>query len=478
MGNFRSFFFLVLISILVGVQHSFAGSTEWLVVVHGISTGATIAPTLRKKAKELGRDIKIAHVQFGDLPASLKDSYQPGDYDKNYYFGLKEQARAAEFLRRLGLRHSVIAGGDSSYPHVDILNALLGLPGNDVKKAGQRTNKELFYQELKSANLMAAPFVGVTSVAEGMSAASTEGFIYPFVLKPADDAGGNGFTVVHNPEELRLGLTNLFDPRTKTVRGTPIERVLMQHRLQGPEFAIQGAILRGRVVVTDIIDLKKDNAIYDEDALADPNGALVQERVRHVKAALKATGLKEGTFHYETIQDHHFGFVTFDPGARPMGGPDHIMVRECTGYNQVDALAEAILDPEAFLARAEEADRTGVPYRKHKFGKVVEVRYAQSGVLQADPDLAPLKRLASFHTARISGKKGDRVYKTTNLLNTAGTVVLVSPFESQVESDYQIIRDLEVSGRLLAVKPMTSVCAWIADVRERLRSLGRSPPLK
>ncbi len=435
---------------------------EWIVIVHGLSTGATFAPTFRAKAKELGIEIKIAHVRFGEFPKSLASTFVPSDYDKTFEFGLTDHYRAVQALRSLDLKYSVVAGADSSYPHVDILNDRLGLPGNDVSKALQRTNKEHFYKELKLAGLMPAPFASVSGVEEGLKAARDQDFKYPFILKPVDDAAGNGFTVVNNVKELRGGLTRLFSSKTKTVRGTPVGSVLLQPRLKGPEFAIQGAIREGVVVVTDVIDLKKDNAIYDLDKLVDPRNALLRRRIEHVKAALRATGLKEGTFHYETILDQDYGMVTFDPGARPMGGPDHFMVKECTGYNQVDALVEAMLDPEAFFERAAEAERTGIPYKKFHAGRVVEIRYPTSGRLTADANIALLQTLPSFRLARLAGKKGDRVVRTTNLLDTAGTVVLVGT-EEQVEADYHTIRTYESKGLIIPVKSSYSICGWIAD---------------
>lgn len=457
--RFRTIFLVLLLSF----QAASALAADWIVIVHGLSTGATFAPTFRAKAKAMGLDIKIAHVRFGEFPKSLASTFVPSDYDKTFEFGLTDHYRAVQALRSLDLKYSVVAGADSSYPHVDILNDRLGLPGNDVTKASQRTNKELFYLELKRAGLMPAPFASVASVQEGLKAAVREGFIYPFILKPVDDAAGNGFTVVKNEKELKAGLAKLFSPDTKTVRGTPVGRVLLQHRLKGPEFAVQGAVRDGLVVVTDVIDLKKDNAIYDEDKLVDPESALIPRRIAHIKAALAATGLREGTFHYESIDDTTYGIVTFDPGARPMGGPDHIMVKECTGYNQVDALVEAMLDPAAFRARAAEADRErGVPYQKFKAGKVVEIRYVSSGRLKSDANLSLLESLKSFHTARVSGKRGDAVIQTTNLLNTAGTVVLVGK-EAQVESDYHAIRDFEARGLLLPLEEPSHFCKWIVS---------------
>jgi hypothetical protein len=431
------------------VQTDSIVEVERIVVVHGVSTGSKVAPTLRSVAKSNNIPVEIIHLQIGDLSPALAASYNAADYDINLHFDDVDSAMPTliSFKSRLQL----IAGSEESVLFVDELNSRLGAGKSDPELSIAKRDKEQLYRLLQQSGLNKAPFVGVSSKEEALELLHKHSMDFPLILKPVDDAGGRHLYVVRNSDDLERALSSLFSAQSRTMFGDPIRRVLVQSQLQGQEIAVQGVTWGNEVLITDVIEYTKSDAVYELDQLADPRSPRTIRAAEYTRKVLARLGIQNTAFHVEVFDDPRFGLVAVDVAARAMGGVDHMMVKEATGYNQIDALVDAVLHRAEFQRRVL-LQKEGPLYSVQKSGYVLDFIQHQGGTVMAEPDVAFLKSLPTYAGHKTSLKVGDTVGSTTDLLNTGGALWLVGD-PKQLEIDRKKFRDYERSGKFIQVDP-------------------------
>ncbi len=392
----------------------------------------------------------MAHLQMGEFAPELAPSYRPNDYDAQFKFGIGEKEKALNAMKKLNLHYPISSGTEDAVVITGYLNQQLNLPGNGTTTSELLRNKEKLYQVLKDHGLFKAPFVGVSSVEEGLTKYPSLGIDFPLVVKPVDDAGGRGFSKVNNEKELDAALSSLFS--NKTMFGDKIDRVIIQAFLSGPHFAVQGAALNGKFIFSDVIDYQKRLAVYELDSLANPNDQITKERIHFVEKNLEAVNFLQQMFHIEGIADPVYGMNIIDFAGRPMGGVDHLMVEACTGYNQLDAYVDSLLTPHKFLAFSQAKKQSGEYYTKLKSGYVVDLILYLVGEVAEDPDIEFIKNLPTYLGHKIGKKKGDIISAVTSNMLESGGAVWLGGSDDQLELDRLAIRQHEKDNLLIPIK--------------------------
>ena len=314
-------------------------------------------------ASELGVQVYVATHE------DIYRNYRPAVRDKiaeviftdftSQEIALKE---LSEFGRRTGI-DGVITGWEFFSPLVTRLAAELGLPGHDVHRAEACRNKRLMahaFGEHEVPAPMTVTASDYTSVA-GQLAAS--GLRFPLVVKPAENAGSIGVSVVSSADELAAAFQLAQNWPYEFPHGVPLENtVLIQEYVGGKEFSVETVIFRGTVRHLAITEkFTTDNASRAElghtvpaDLAADSRAMLLDT----VERALAALGLRNGIAHTEIKLLPEGGAKIIEVGARPPG--DHIMklvqhalgISEPRAYIQVALGEEPDLEPRSSAAAA------------------------------------------------------------------------------------------------------------------------------
>lgn len=329
---------------------------------------------------------KIAEVVFTDFAASET--------------ALKE---LADFGRRKGI-DGVVTGWEFFSPLVTRLAAELGLPGHDPARADACRNKRLMALAFGAFSVPAPRTVVASEYASVAGQLAEAGLDFPLVVKPAENAGSVGVSVVRTPDELPVAFEHAQGWPYEFPHGIPLENtVLIQEYVGGKEFSVESVIFRGDVrhlavtekFTTDGGSRAELGHTVPAGLDADSQAALLDT----VEQALAALGMENGISHTEIklLPDRTTKII--EMGARPPG--DHIMklvhyalgISEPRAYIQVALGEEPDLEPtrhETAAIRFLTAPRAGLFQRVADIPDspaIVDVAlYVEPGEVLKDPN--------------------------------------------------------------------------------------------
>jgi biotin carboxylase len=252
-----------------------------------------------------------------------------------------------EFARRKRV-DGVITGWEFLSPLVTRLTAELGLPGHDPERADACRNKRLMALEFGAHSVPAPRTVTASSYDAVADQLARSGLDFPLVVKPAENAGSVGVSVVRSPRGLATAFQHAQGWSHEFPHGIPLDTtVLLQEYLDGPEFSVETVVFRGSIHHLAITQkFTTDGACRAEightvpaDLDADSRRAVLDT----VEKGLTALGFRNGLAHTELklLSDGQAKII--EVGARPPG--DHIMklVRHATGVNEARAYIQVAL---------------------------------------------------------------------------------------------------------------------------------------
>ena len=450
-----NFIFLLLILITTDLY-----ATDWFVIVDAVAGGNFIGSYIREKAKELKRDVKLVHIKSRPVyPEVFQPTFRPEDFDEQYVLN-ESGSNLMEIInavKRHGNIFPALAGAETGVLLADHFNTRAELPGNRLDLSDLKRNKDLLYKFLFDKGLITAPSASITTVDEGLQWMKKSGVPFPIIAKPVDDAGGHGFETINSLEEFEISIKKILSQ--KTFEGKKISRIVLQPKLVGEEFAVNGAMRDGKIVFTDIIQYEKEGAVYLRDTLLDPKNLKVRPLIEYVSKTLAAMGMRIGAFHFEVIDSDRYGIVLIDAGGRPMGGKDYIMVRACTGKNQVMAMVDAFLDPEDFDRRANRL-KEGKNLYEFKPGTIMDLVGYEEGIATSIEGLETIKGLKTVTQVITPVKTGYEIPKTVDVFTTLGFVILIGE-DAGIESDYKTIKAMEKRNLIFNIQPQKNLCGRI-----------------
>jgi hypothetical protein len=118
------------------------------------------------------------------------------------------------------------------------------------------------------------------------------------------------------------------------------------------------------------------------------------------------------------------------------------------GYSQVEATADAYLDPFHFNLLP---DKPPAPF-KSSGDEIILVSYSE-GTVKATPGYDMIKRLPSFQFLETGVKIGSKVTHTIDLVTGIGSAILIHPDKKVMEKDIAFIRYMEEINALFDYEP-------------------------
>ncbi|HEX7086977.1 MAG TPA: ATP-grasp domain-containing protein [Vicinamibacterales bacterium] len=291
-------------------------------------------------ADELGVELQLATDRCHVLEDPWRDRAIPVRFH--------DPARSLEAVRRLAAErrlHGVLAVGDD--PAVIAAHAAraLGLPWHSPEAAEAARQKLQSRRRLAKAGLPVPEF-GVWSADSRRHWEER----LPVVVKPAALAGSRGVIRADTPAQLEEAVARvgrILDAPELRARPTPEgEQILVERFIPGREFAVEGAVDRGRFRPFAIFDKPDplDGPYFEETIYVTPSrapSAVQQAILDTVPAACRALGLEHGPVHAECRVNGE-GVFMLEAAARPIGGLCARALR-FEGFNGVTSSLEALL---------------------------------------------------------------------------------------------------------------------------------------
>ena len=312
--------------------------------------------------------------------------------DFSYVVDVRNKTEALKIAKKHNVHGVLTIASDICVPTVAYVAKGMNLPGIDPKVAEVATNKFLMRRKFKEFHLPSPRFFQTKSLTEVRQIASI--LKYPFVIKPVDNAGSRGVSVVTKKE----GLKCAFELAKKNSR---IGELILEEFIEGIECTIEAMSYEGKTEILAISDKKKPDGKYrvatDLVYPADFPKGIIGEIKRVIKLAIKAIGIEMGPTHSEVI-------------VTPQGRPVLVEVAARGGGFKV-------FSDVVFLASGVDAEKEtikmslGLPVDiKPKFEKGVVLHFfaPPPGILKEVIGLEDLKSIPQIEVGLFK-KVGDRI---------------------------------------------------------------------
>jgi len=313
-----------------------------------IEANGNVGEDLLDAAAELGLAVHVA------THADLYEKYRPelkARIAGTVFTDFADPATALQDLltasRTIGV-DGVVTGWEFFSPLVTRLAAELGLPGHDPVRAEACRNKRVM-ADVFSEHRVPSPRTVTVQGAEGAYATiAAAGLDFPLVVKPCENAGSIGVSVVPGPEELARAIRFAQGWPNEFPHGTPLETtVVIQEYVGGDEFSIETVVFEGRfhhLAITEKFTTDDSSrAEIGHTVPAQLDESARQSVLDTVERGLVALGFRYGVAHTELKLLPDGTAKIIEVGARPPG--DHIMklVRHATGVSEARAYIQASL---------------------------------------------------------------------------------------------------------------------------------------
>lgn len=286
-------------------------------------------PAIRK-AKDLGHYVAVA-----DYDPKAVGIVEADEYYNASTIDIDAIVEVAKKFRPNGI---MTLATDMPMRSVAAATTALGLCGISMDTAIKATDKAEMIKAFKSHGVESPWFVTVSSL-EGLKE-KMDGLTYPCIMKPTDNAGSRGVTLVHSPHEL-------LEAYSYSLRESRSGNVIIEEYLSGHEVSVEMMMYKGEANVLAVTDKRTTGAPYFVETGHSQPSILPRTDLEKIhdlaKRAVKAVGIENGPAHVE-IMDTPDGPRMIELGAR-MGG-DCItthLVPLSTGIDMVKATIDISL---------------------------------------------------------------------------------------------------------------------------------------
>lgn len=410
---------------------SFRTRTTRVAFVDAHSMGRLLLPALHRHGTE------CVHVQslMPDVH-HLQRPFPDGFVDNIRHDG--DVAATASALRTCGVSY-VIASGESGVELADQLSAELGTPGNGMSRPTARRNKYDMVLALRDAGLAHAATI-VSSDADDIIAWAEATAGYPVVLKPVASSGTDNVVACSSPEQIRAAHEKIM---TSTNRhGEANTAVLAQEFLDGDEHFINTVSRDGRHHTVEIwryykIKLPGGNIMYDYDEPLSPDDPVAKKLELYTHQVLDALEIRNWAAHSEVMLTAR-GPVLVECAARLGGGQVPEINNRCFGANQIDLLAQSVVNPDEF----NRLPTTAYQLLQHPCN-VSLINPRDYGVVPSHETMAAIRALPSYAYTLMAHPEGRPLPRTIDVATQPGWVFLISDDPEMIRADYQKLRQIE-----------------------------------
>lgn len=264
------------------------------------------------------------------------------------------------------------------------------------------------------------------------------------VLKPVESAGTDDVVLCNTLDQAQDAVSRIIGK----VNGLGLVNtsILVQEYLEGTEYVIDTVSLDGVHKVVAVWEYDKrqvNNAAFVYFGVriipaSDPN---IQELISYQFQVLTALGIRNGPAHGE-LKYCRGEPVLIEVGSRCHGGEGAWIpiANKCVGYNQVDVMVDALIDPSKF------DNLPVVPKELLAHGCEAMLVSYESGVVDSLPGLMEIEHFSSFLKMEIFAKPGSALVPTIDMFTTPGSVMLVHDDKIVLDKHLLRIRELEQSG--------------------------------
>jgi hypothetical protein len=405
---------------------------KYCAVVDAYSSGALMYDYLS------GYGYSCIHVQSAESVLEIYQSSMDIDrYETNIVFQGDLDMLLNE-LRKFPLEF-IITGSEPGVELTDILNNILGLPGNEIGLSKARRNKYLMIEALKKNNLLTTDQICSGEINAILEWTNNK---WPVVLKPISSAGSDGVSFCDNKTKLLKAFNTLIGKENKF--GIINEQLLVQRFIEGDEYVVNTVSYSGCHYISEIWEIKKiieqgGGYVYDIGNLLENEGSRQALLSGYVVEVLNSLGIKYGAAHHEVIITKN-GPILVEVGARPAGALSKSTVIKSLEYNHVSLCVESYVDPVRFQSRL------NTNYVKIKNVSFVCLISNQLGIISDYGNSKKIKSLDSFCSTVGMSTIGDKIEPTVDLFSSPGLIYLVHEDNNIIQDDYNTIRDWESQG--------------------------------
>ncbi|MFF8778400.1 ATP-grasp domain-containing protein [Streptomyces sp. NPDC015140] len=267
---------------------------------------------------------------------------------------LTDTPRALGDMEAFCRRHAV-AGIAACFelftPLAALLAARVGLPGNDPRLAHAPRNKILMGRAFAAAGIPAPRWAVAHDAAEArrVARAGPDGLGWPLVVKPAEQGGSWGVSVLDGPDRLDEAVAASQRFTHAHPHGLELDtRVLLQEYIPGEEYSCDTVVAGGVAHPLPVVRKDTTEGPYRiETGHTCPSGlpAPLAEEVRRTAArAALAVGVRNGIAHTEVkIPPGARTPYVIETGARLPGDNLCEVVEAATGVSEAVAHLQAVL---------------------------------------------------------------------------------------------------------------------------------------
>ena len=249
----------------------------------------------------------------------------------------------AEYCARQGIEAVAVSGAQFS-PLAAALAVRLGVPGHSVSLAAASRHKWQMAKALERGGVPSARTVALVSFEAAEQRLAAAGLDYPVVVKPVENTGSVGVSVMDGPGELRPAVRRALNHSSDPTYGLAYDTVaLAQEYLVGPEYSLVSVLHSGNC--THSVLARKyttEGREREETGYTVPHGLDEQTAARAagtVLRGLRALGLRDGIAHTD-LKLTPDGPVLIEIDAGPPDGSVLQAIQHATG---IDPAASAAL---------------------------------------------------------------------------------------------------------------------------------------
>ncbi|MFD8889763.1 ATP-grasp domain-containing protein [Streptomyces sp. NPDC059566] len=248
-------------------------------------------------------------------------------------------------------------------PLAALLAERIGLPGNDPRLARAARNKILMGEAFAAAGIPAPRWAVAHDATGAYRAAQAHELGWPLVVKPAEQGGSWGVSVVDGPDRLADAVAAAQQFTHAHPHGLELDtRALLQEYIPGAEYSCDTVVAGGVAYPLPVVAKDTTEGRYRiETGHTCPAGlpAPLVRAVQHTAArAALAVGVRNGIAHTEVkIPPGTETPYVIETGARPPGDNLCEVIEAATGVSEAVAHLQAVLGlvPDTVPSRTDAA---------------------------------------------------------------------------------------------------------------------------
>lgn len=413
-----------------------------IIVVECISTGINfVEDIINRGYNPILLDLKVADTEDGrDFAEFVINDYKRIEHDYEMIYEQDTYEETLEMVREYDPL-LIVPGNERGVILATKLSEDLGLLGNPTENLEAMTIKDKMQERIAEHGLRSIKGKVVRSWKEAVAFYDDEG-LKEVVIKPNYSAGSANVRVCLNRDELIEAVTHVFDGIN--YYGDEVDEVLIQERINGPEYIVNTVSHKGIPRVTLVwkynkVKTSEGALVYDSCDTVNELSLGEAELVEYAYDVAKAIGIQYGPVHGEYMIDEK-GPILIEVNCRPCGGnmPAEFLDR-ISGQHETDSILDSYLKPERFMEELKKK------YELYAYGTLKFFIVPNNMIARSSPMASISSKLKAYHSTSLNTISLGGVFypKTEDVHTSGGTVFLVHEDYAELEKNLNFLRAVE-----------------------------------